>query len=113
MPTSSEWHTIYLKSLDQWRCCAGNGSQWAGMARELLEGNKVFHTTVMECASVLELKYGFDLLPHFSDDKGFGDPLSSALGLVAIQIGLVNVLREEYDIRPAGVFGHSAGKSLP
>lgn len=82
------------------------------MARELLEENKMFHATVAECAAVLQRKYGFDLLPHFSDDKGFRDPLSSALGLVATQIALVDVLREQYGIRAAGVFGHSAGEGL-
>ena len=32
-------------------------------------------------------------------------------GLLALQIGLVDVLREEYGITPGGILGHSAGRS--
>ena len=34
-----------------------------------------------------------------------------ALGLISIQIALVDVLKEEYGIVPDGMLGHSAGDS--
>lgn len=89
---------------------AGNGSQWDGMAQELFEENNVFRGTLGACARVLQQHYGYDMLQHFDMGKGWGDPLSAAVGLTAIQIGLVNVLEKEYGIKPSGIIAHSAGK---
>lgn len=36
--------------------------------------------------------------------------LNSQLTILSLQIGIVDVLREEYGIEPAGMLGHSAGE---
>lgn len=81
------------------------------MARELYEQNNVFRGVLQACARVLEQNYGYDMLQHFDISKGWGDPLSAAVGLTAIQIGLVDVLEKEYGIKPSGIIAHSAGNA--
>ena len=36
--------------------------------------------------------------------------MANAVGLLFLQIGLVDMLKEEYGIEPAGMLGHSAGE---
>eukprot|EP00884_Botryococcus_braunii_P006102 jgi/Botrbrau1/15493/Bobra.43_2s0110.1 len=93
-----------------WFAFSGNGSQWAGMARELFDENPLFRDRICACASVLQKKYKFDFLPHFNAEKGWDDPVSASAGLTAIQIALVDVLSYDFGIKPAGIFGHSAGE---
>eukprot|EP00884_Botryococcus_braunii_P011836 jgi/Botrbrau1/20653/Bobra.113_1s0077.1 len=93
-----------------WFAFSGNGSQWSGMASELYKENATFKGSMASCAKVLEEKYGFDLLQNFEIEKGWGDLLSTAVGLTAVQIGLVDVLVKDYKVKPAGIIGHSAGE---
>lgn len=93
-------------------CTAGNGSQWAGMARELMEENKSFRDRIWSCTQVLKEKYGFDVFPQFTAENGWDDPVSASVGLTAIQIAMVDLLAKSYGVMPAGVFGHSAGTFL-
>lgn len=79
------------------------------MALSLLENNTTFRETVMECAKIVE-PLGIDLLEEFRNDSGWANSSLGALGLVSIQLGLVDVLQEEYGIVPDGMLGHSAGK---
>lgn len=52
-------------------------------------------------------------MAEFTSHQGFREPSRSALGLCAVQIALVDVLREDYGITPAGMLGHSAGNEIP
>jgi fatty acid synthase len=81
------------------------------MCCELLEASPIFHASITRSAAVLKKEAKFDLLDAFEHEEGWNDPLAGALGLTAIQIGLVDLLKEEYGITPAGVLGHSAGLS--
>ena len=94
-----------------WYAFSGNGSQWAKMGLTLLQNNAVFAAAVHECAAVLK-PFGVDLIAVFGSDKGYHTPTLMSVGLLAIQIALVDVLREEYGIEPAGMLGHSAGVPL-
>lgn len=94
---------------DAWE--PGNGSQWAGMAADLMDENRLFAQRVEECATVLKQHYAFDLLSQFNSDSGWSGALEASVGLTALQIGLVDVLADEFGIKPAGFFGHSAGKT--
>ena len=91
-----------------WFAFSGNGSQWAKMGLTLLQNNKVFAKAIHECAAVLK-PHNMDLIATFSSDKGYHTPTLMSVGLIAVQIALVDVLREEYGITPAGMLGHSAG----
>ena len=65
---------------------AGNGSQWAGMARELLGSSPAFAAGVRACAGVVE-PLGLDLLGAFAGEAGWGDPVLAAVGLASVQVG--------------------------
>ena len=64
---------------------AGNGSQWAGMAADLLKTSTVFRLAVEECAAALQ-PYGADLLAEFAASDGFSGPIMAAAGLTAVQV---------------------------
>ena len=66
--------------------CAGNGSQWPGMARELLGSSAAFGAAVRACAGVVA-PLGLDLLAAFSAEAGWGDPALAAVGLASVQVG--------------------------
>lgn len=87
----------------------GNGSQWAGMAGDLYNESRTFKGSVDSCATALKLRYDFEMLQHFGAEQGWGDPVSAAVGLTAIQVGLVDMLEKELGIRPAGIIAHSSG----
>lgn len=86
----------------------GNGSQWPGMALTLLESSPTFKKSILQCAAALQT-VGLDLMAEFRAEKGWQNPKLAMVGLIAVQIGLVDVLREDYGIVPAGMLGHSAG----
>lgn len=79
------------------------------MAATLLDSNPVFQKSVAACAEVVK-PYGIDLIAEFQAVKGWKTPVLASVGLIAVQIGLVDILREEYGITPSGMLGHSAGK---
>lgn len=86
--------------------CSGNGSQWKGMGLKLSSSFPAFKKTIDACGKAL----GIDLSALLQ--KGCGDALEATIGLVAIQIGLVDLLKTfgigEEQI--GGFFGHSAGE---
>lgn len=96
--------------LQVWFAFSGNGSQWSKMGVTLLQSNRVFREAVEECATSVK-PHGIDLMAEFTKARGWASPLLGAVGLLAVQIGLVDVLAEDYGIKPAGMLGHSAGES--
>ena len=96
--------------LQVWFAFSGNGSQWPKMGATLLDESPTFRASVQACAAVVR-PLGIDLEGEFRAEAGWESPLMASLGLIAMQIGLVDVLREQYGIRPAGMLGHSAGVS--
>ena len=92
-----------------WYAFSGNGSQWPKMGATLLGSNPTFRAAVVECAAAVR-PFELDLLAEFDKERGWGSPLLGAVGLLAVQIGLVDVLREDYGILPKGMLGHSAGE---
>ncbi|KAI3341199.1 acyl transferase domain-containing protein [Ustulina deusta] len=96
----------------------GQGAQYNGMARELLQHNGTFLTTIRELDAVLK-SLPFSTSPIWSleqllesENKDGGDvhdPRCSQSLCTAVQIGLVNVLRS-WGITPTAVVGHSSGE---
>ncbi len=86
--------------------CSGNGSQWKGMGLKLISSFPAFKKTIDACGKAL----GIDLSALLQ--KGCNDALEATIGLVAIQIALVELLKTfgigEEQI--GGFFGHSAGE---
>ncbi|MBC2875599.1 MULTISPECIES: type I polyketide synthase [Streptomyces] len=91
---------------------AGNGSQWAGMAADLLATDPVFRETIAEADAELAPHLGWSVAERLAAPAGqwrleateVAQPL-----LFAVQLGIMAVLRAQ-GVRPAMVVGHSAGE---
>ncbi|MGW1161683.1 type I polyketide synthase, partial [Streptomyces sp. NPDC002519] len=87
----------------------GHGSQWPGMARELLDNSPVFARRMTECADALAPHLGRDLLDLLRDDTALTTPDVTQPALFAVMVSLA-ALWEAAGVRPAAVVGHSLGE---
>ncbi|KAI8426660.1 LOW QUALITY PROTEIN: hypothetical protein MSG28_005429 [Choristoneura fumiferana] len=92
-----------------WFVFSGMGSQWAGMARALLR-LPVFAASVSRAAAALR-PHGLDLLHVLTEapEAAFDNVINSFVSIAAVQVALVDVLRE-LGVRPDGIVGHSVGE---
>nr|QNU13194.1 fatty acid synthase 3 [Locusta migratoria] len=92
-----------------WFIFSGMGSQWPQMGTQLMQ-LPVFAESIRKCHATLE-PLGVDLINIITtEDKSvFDNILNSFVGIAAIQIGLVDVLRK-LEIHPDGLIGHSVGE---
>ncbi|MFE6872413.1 SDR family NAD(P)-dependent oxidoreductase [Kitasatospora sp. NPDC057692] len=89
----------------------GQGSQWAGMAAELLLSSPVFAAAIEECAGVMDPLTDWSLLEVLRDGSG---ALLERVDVVqpvlfAVMVGLARWW-ESCGVRPAAVIGHSQGE---
>ncbi|MFV2110174.1 SDR family NAD(P)-dependent oxidoreductase, partial [Micromonospora sp. LOL_015] len=90
----------------------GQGSQWVGMAVDLLATAPVFAARMAECAEALERYVDWSLLAVLRDEPGCADigrvdvvqPV-----LFAMMVSLAAQWRS-YGVEPAAVIGHSQGE---
>ncbi|WP_167745504.1 acyltransferase domain-containing protein, partial [Streptomyces monomycini] len=89
----------------------GQGSQWAGMALELLESSAVFRERMRECAEALAPYTGWDVfdLLHGKDGATMDTADTVQPALFAVMVSLAAVWRA-YGVEPAAVIGHSQGE---
>ncbi|MFF3489278.1 SDR family NAD(P)-dependent oxidoreductase [Streptomyces sp. NPDC002701] len=90
----------------------GQGSQWAGMATELLATSPVFASRVAECAAALEPFVDWSLPDVLNGVEGAAslervDVVQPALW--AVMVSLAEVWRSR-GVEPAAVLGHSQGE---
>ena len=90
----------------------GQGSQWAGMGRELLDASPVFAERIAECAAALEQYVDWSLVDVLRGDTDPAmmdrvDVLQPAC--FAVMVGLAAVWRSA-GVRPDAVVGHSQGE---
>lgn len=87
----------------------GQGSQWPGMGRRLLEEEPAFAKTVEDLEPVVLAESGFSLCDKLcADDVVTGiDQVQPAL--FAMQVGLAAAWRS-HGVRPGAVIGHSMGE---
>ncbi|XP_050680853.1 fatty acid synthase-like isoform X2 [Leptidea sinapis] len=92
-----------------WLVFSGMGSQWAGMARQLMR-LPVFARSVHACADALR-PHAVDLVHIVTEapDAAFDDVIASFVSIAAVQVALVDVLRA-VGVKPAGIVGHSVGE---
>ncbi len=87
----------------------GQGTQWAGMGRELLDSSPVFAERIKECAAALDQWTDWSLLDVLRGEGELErvDVLQPAC--FAVMVGLAAVW-ESVGVRPAAVVGHSQGE---
>ncbi|MGR3937920.1 SDR family NAD(P)-dependent oxidoreductase [Streptomyces sp. BRA346] len=90
----------------------GQGSQWAGMAVELLDASSVFAGRVRECAAALAEFVDWDLEGVLRQVPG--EPTLERVDVVqpvswAVMVSLAALWRS-YGVEPAAVLGHSQGE---
>lgn len=90
----------------------GQGSQLAGMGRELYEAEPVFRETADRCEAVFQAERGQSLLEvMFDQDAGskIDDTAITQPALFTLEISLA-MLWKSWGITPAVVLGHSVGE---
>ncbi|OWR55047.1 fatty acid synthase [Danaus plexippus] len=92
-----------------WFVYSGMGSQWAGMATQLMR-IPVFAAAINKCHKALEPK-GVNLIKTITDPDPsiYDNILNSFIGIAAVQIGLTDVLKA-VGIEPDFIIGHSVGE---
>ncbi|MFF8652594.1 SDR family NAD(P)-dependent oxidoreductase [Streptomyces huasconensis] len=91
---------------------SGNGSQWAGMATDLLREEPVFRAAVEEVDAELAPRLGWSVLDELALPAEKWSLAATEVAqplLFAVQIGIVAVLRDR-GVTPAMVLGHSVGE---
>ena len=91
---------------------SGNGSQYAGMGRKLLEESSVFRMAVEEVDTLFAQHADFSLIETLENPACEVDLERTEVAqpaLFAIQVGLVRML-EDRGVSPGGVMGHSVGE---
>ncbi|WP_327117816.1 acyltransferase domain-containing protein [Nocardia sp. NBC_01730] len=92
--------------------CSGQGSQWAGMGRNLLRAEPVFRAAVEECEKWLRPLTGWSLTAELTappersrlDETAVAQP-----ALFAIQVGIA-WLWQAWGLAPDALIGHSVGE---
>nr|WP_233478204.1 type I polyketide synthase [Streptomyces mobaraensis] len=90
----------------------GQGSQWAGMARELLDSSPAFAERIRQCAAAVGRFVDWDLLAVLRGEPGTPDLERVDVvqpALFAVLVSLAELWRA-HGVKPAAVVGHSQGE---
>ncbi|WP_425581554.1 SDR family NAD(P)-dependent oxidoreductase, partial [Streptomyces yatensis] len=87
----------------------GQGSQWAGMALELMDSSPVFAGRMRECADALAPFAEWSLLDVVGDEAALGRVDVVQPVLWAVMVSLAELWRS-YGVVPSAVVGHSQGE---
>ena len=87
----------------------GQGSQWVGMARQLLAESPVFAARLAECSRAVEAELGWSPLLRVNGAAELSTVDEIQPALWAIQVALAAVWRD-WGIEPDLVIGHSFGE---
>ncbi|PHQ51842.1 polyketide synthase [Streptomyces cinnamoneus] len=87
----------------------GQGSQWAGMATELLETSPVFAERMRECATALSAFVDWSLFDVLGDEDALRRVDVVQPALFAVMVSLAELWRS-HGVDPAAVVGHSQGE---
>ncbi|SMC49107.1 type I polyketide synthase [Kibdelosporangium aridum] len=87
----------------------GQGSQWVGMALDLLESSPVFAERMRECAAALAPFIDWSLLDVLGDEAALArvDVVQPVLWAVMVSLAAV---WESFGVAPGAVLGHSQGE---
>ncbi|MER5432230.1 type I polyketide synthase [Streptomyces sp. NPDC002588] len=87
----------------------GQGSQWPGMASELMESSPVFRQEIEACAEALAPYVDWSLTDVLTDGRDLDRVDVVQPALFAMMAGLAALWRS-HGVRPAAVAGHSQGE---
>jgi phthiocerol/phenolphthiocerol synthesis type-I polyketide synthase C len=91
---------------------SGNGSQWDGMGKRLLEEDAVFRQAVRAVDQIFKQYADFSLEDELAGKNGtarYGRTEIAQPALFALQVGVTQMLRA-HGLMPAAVAGHSVGE---
>lgn len=95
---------------------SGQGSQYAGMARELFDEEPSFRGPADRCLEILRSQEGIDLAKSLwpdrdtaKGDRRVDEPLEAQLGLFVVEYALARTWMS-WGIAPAAAIGHSIGE---
>lgn len=91
---------------------SGNGSQWFGMGKRLLEEEPLFRASVREVDAFFQRHADFSLEDELAGKNGEGRYEYTEIAqpaLFALQVGITQMLRHR-GIAPVAVAGHSVGE---
>jgi polyketide synthase 12 len=93
--------------------CSGQGSQWLGMARELLQQEPVFRAELEAVDQYIRTLRDFSIIDELvagEDEARFADVEVIQLSLFGIQVGL-GALYRSWGMEPEAIIGHSIGET--
>ncbi|WP_089156445.1 type I polyketide synthase [Micromonospora sp. NBS 11-29] len=88
---------------------SGQGSQWPGMARELLATDDRFRARMAECDAAIRAETGWSVLDHLLDQRPVDQDDQVQPLLWAVQVSLAEAWRGR-GVTPDLVIGHSMGE---
>ncbi|MBI4470556.1 MAG: SDR family NAD(P)-dependent oxidoreductase [Acidobacteria bacterium] len=91
---------------------SGQGPQWWGMGRELIEREPVFRKAIEECAALLPAGATWSLMEELTADEARSRLHETSIGqpaIFALQVGLTALWRS-WGVEPDAVVGHSVGE---
>ncbi|MGB8211886.1 MAG: SDR family NAD(P)-dependent oxidoreductase [Mycobacterium sp.] len=88
---------------------SGQGSQWAGMGRQLLADEPVFAAAVAELEPVFVEQVGFSLQQVLANGEPVRGDAQAQPVIVGLQLALTELWRS-YGVEPDAVIGHSMGE---
>ncbi|MET0133018.1 MAG: type I polyketide synthase [Kibdelosporangium sp.] len=86
----------------------GQGSQWAGMGRELFAANQAFRERMLECEDAVCAELGWSVIHRLTGGKPLSDSEVQPV-LWAVQVSLAAVW-QSWGVRPDVLIGHSMGE---
>ncbi|WP_169568011.1 type I polyketide synthase [Sneathiella limimaris] len=89
----------------------GNGSQYVGMAADLLKENETFAKKIRQIDAIVQSKAGWSIVETLknSTEEHIADTTVAQPLIMSIQIGLIEVLKSQ-GIEPEASIGHSVGE---
>nr|QDA77058.1 polyketide synthase [Jahnella sp. MSr9139] len=90
----------------------GQGSQWAGMGRALLEEEPAFRRALEACDAHLRVHAGLSVIEEISrpeEQSRLGEAIVAQPAIFAIEVALAETLRA-WGVAPGAVVGHSMGE---
>uniref|UniRef100_A0AAY5EZH5 Fatty acid synthase n=1 Tax=Electrophorus electricus TaxID=8005 RepID=A0AAY5EZH5_ELEEL len=92
-----------------WYICSGMGAQWAGMGRSLMRLQDFCDSILRSDEALRDTGLCVSRLLLEADENTFEDTVHAFVGLAAIQIAQIDMLRR-LGLQPQGIVGHSVGE---